>query len=572
MEGCTQLDGLVCDLCDATLVGTAVVHSCRPCNFDACAACFADPEGRQVTRMAQRLRSYAEQAQLFSDRGRRAQALQVLPSRLVAAEVRGAAHVQELLHWFKGEFFRWTDKPRCSACGAPAAEKEGMVEPLEEELRYGAKRVEAWRCTTCDVVARFPRYNDPAKLLETRHGRCGEWANCFTLLLAALGYDCRLAVDWTDHVWSEVRLGDRWTHTDPCEGCLDAPLTYEAGWGKKLTYIVAFSSIEVVDVTPRYTANWEQVLSRRWRLKEATFANLVAEVDEGSRRNQFGATVSSWRNDEERELMARRADGSAGEIPGAEELRGRASGSAEWRLERGELGTVLPLVLQEAPHALLLEAGGCGGSPGFRSPAAEASPWVARLLGGAALGSLDGVPCLDFTCDGAAAELADASLNAVEDAFLSAAGFTAEAWVHVEASALNEVSYRNPIISRHGPATGWELRLRKEGGAVFLVTVDGVHWEIAGPPGPPSGWCAGWTHIAGSVEGAVARLFVGGCLVAELALPEAGQRSGFDGPLLLGRNPAWRDRGARCYIAAARVAQAAFTTEAFLDEPGKVVA
>ena len=35
----------------------------------------------------------------------------------------------------------------------------------------------------------------------------GEWANCFTLMLAALGYEVRLVVDWTDHVWTEVRMG-----------------------------------------------------------------------------------------------------------------------------------------------------------------------------------------------------------------------------------------------------------------------------------------------------------------------------------------------------------------------------
>uniref|UniRef100_A0A2K5MTM5 Peptide-N(4)-(N-acetyl-beta-glucosaminyl)asparagine amidase n=1 Tax=Cercocebus atys TaxID=9531 RepID=A0A2K5MTM5_CERAT len=104
----------------------------------------------------------------------------------------------ELLHWFKEEFFHWVNNILCSKCGGQTRSRDRSLLPNDDELKWGAKKVEDHYCDACQFSNRFPRYNNPEKLLETRCGRCGEWANCFTLCCRALGFEARYVWDYTE--------------------------------------------------------------------------------------------------------------------------------------------------------------------------------------------------------------------------------------------------------------------------------------------------------------------------------------------------------------------------------------
>merc|ERR1712129_380276 len=97
---------------------------------------------------------------------------------------------------------------------------------------------------------------------------------------------------------------------------------------------------------------------------------------------------------------------------------------------------------------------------------------------------------------------------------------------------------------------------------------DGVHHEFESCL--ECGWPRRLVHVAGVLGNSSAQLFLDGRPARTLALPSSAveARSIFDGPLLVGRNPAWRDRGAVCRLAAARVTSAAIASTSFLPAPG----
>ncbi|XP_029590983.1 peptide-N(4)-(N-acetyl-beta-glucosaminyl)asparagine amidase [Salmo trutta] len=243
--------------------------------------------------------------------------------------------VLELLRWFKGEFFSWVDCLPCNHCGGPT-QSSGPLAPSTEDLRWGAQRVENHHCQACNHSTRFPRYNNPEKLLETRRGRCGEWANCFTLCCRALDLEARYIWDSTDHVWTEVYSASqhRWLHCDSCENACDKPLLYEIGWGKKLDYVLAFSKDQVVDVTWRYSCKHPEVLSRRNKVQEPWLLYTINGLN--AVRQQ---SLSSERKKELLErLLVELVEFISPKTPKQGELGGRNSGSLAWRDARGETG------------------------------------------------------------------------------------------------------------------------------------------------------------------------------------------------------------------------------------------
>ncbi|GMF48037.1 unnamed protein product [Phytophthora fragariaefolia] len=245
--------------------------------------------------------------------------------------------VKQLLHWFKKEFFTWMNQPRCSACNHNKTRSIRTEGPsTAEEFAGQASRVEVYQCPQCGAFTRFPRYNDPVKLLDTRTGRCGEWANCFTLCCRAMGFEARYVLDVTDHVWTEVYSEHfkRWLHCDSCEDQLDCPLTYEVGWGKKLSYIFSFAHDEVVDTARRYTQNWAEMYSRRRDVSEMWLKSTISQINRGlwERQTPERIAILTTRAKVEQEELLR------GRSVQKTEVQGRVSGSAEWKSQRNEDG------------------------------------------------------------------------------------------------------------------------------------------------------------------------------------------------------------------------------------------
>jgi hypothetical protein len=232
-------------------------------------------------------------------------------------ETEQLGHLKHFLEWFRSQFPYYYD--RCGTCGASMKEDNarrpppvdnhdsddeninnsgddqeeqdehqtfvGYIYPDEVELEGKASRTEIYHCHKCESFTRFPRFNSVTHVIENQRGRCGEYSMLLYRILRALDHEARWVVDWADHVWAEVALGDRrrWVHLDPCEAAVDENFIYQ-GWGKKQTYILGFyappqrgnnsndtigsstvtTTPVIEDITATYTTDsWEEICRRR---------------------------------------------------------------------------------------------------------------------------------------------------------------------------------------------------------------------------------------------------------------------------------------------------------------------
>lgn len=257
--------------------------------------------------------------------------------------------LSNLCKWFQS-IMTWVNNPPCELCLCENTKLSHIRGPLTpDEIQGKANRVEVYFCPECNAeTTLFPRYNSVSKLLSTKQGRCGEYANPFGLFCRASGFETRYILDFSDHVWVEVwsNRTQRWIMADGCEGVIDSPSMYEKGWGKEsLSYILAFTPEQITDVTRRYTRkyNTPQFQERRKYAcpQGNSYSDMVIAQVNSNLRNKSRLAAVVWddmiNRSKREELFLKNTEMTTEWEEGLEYHQGRLSGALCWRISRNEV-------------------------------------------------------------------------------------------------------------------------------------------------------------------------------------------------------------------------------------------
>jgi len=121
-----------------------------------------------------------------------------------------------------------------------------------------------------------------------------------------------------------------------------------------------------------------------------------------------------------------------------------------------------------------------------------------------------------------------------QNAFDSAQAFTVSAWV--KPRRLHNEDYRNPVISQHGEASGWEIRLAPRK-VVFMFTVNGKHryLEVKAPVRLNE-----WMHVKAGYDDGQMTLYVNNELLGSKQVRH--NPTPWNGSIYIARNGYWKDR------------------------------
>lgn len=256
--------------------------------------------------------------------------------------------VLELLDYFRNRFFTWITKPQCEVCTNTDNIESVGIKPPPQPNPDEITRIEVYKCTRCNRGVEFPRIENPVTLLSTRKGRCGEWVNCFMLILTALiGSETEIRYVWNheDHVWCEYYslTLKKWVHLDPCDLAFDDPGLYCNNWGKKMSWCIGFNDGYIIDLTKKYVTEDKKIDRRlitpnvnavKAAIVHIAHNKMVSYYHRLGRDNKIWYHECLLKYNQELYTMYKPE-----KVPEAKlELKGRQSGGEEWTKHRGESG------------------------------------------------------------------------------------------------------------------------------------------------------------------------------------------------------------------------------------------